>query len=217
MHMVWSKRWLGGLTFIELLIIITVLAVLAGILLPALSKTRPKTRRLPCVNNLKQVGLGFRIFAADHQGRFPMQVSTNEGGSMEYLNEGRASRHFLRLSNELSAPLLLYCPMDTQRKPATNFIWLRETTISYFVGLDSTELQPQTFLAGDRNLTTNGSPVKPGRVDLTTNMVVGWASTMHTNQGNVAMGDGSVQQFSGPRLAQALRGTGLATNRFAAP
>ena len=40
---------------------------------------------------------------------------------------------------------------------------------------------------------------------------------MHKFQGNVAMGDGSVQQFSPPRLVEALRRTGLPTNRLAVP
>jgi prepilin-type processing-associated H-X9-DG protein len=117
----------------------------------------------------------------------------------------------------LSTPFILYCPMDKGRKPATNFIWLRDSKISYFVGLDATEMQPQSFLAGDRNLTTNGQPVKPGFVELTTNVAVGWAATIHTNQGNVVMGDGSVQQLSSARLPAALRCTLLATNRLAVP
>jgi hypothetical protein len=48
-------------------------------------------------------------------------------------------------------------------------------------------------------------------------MVIGWTAEMHKFQGNVATGDSSVQQFPMPRLADALRGTGLGTNRLAVP
>ena len=217
MQIVCSKRRAIGFTLAELAVIIAILAVLIGMLLPALVPPRRKPSRIKCINNLKNVGLAFRIFAADHEEHFPMDVSTNEGGSMEYQNEKAALRHFLTMSNELSTPRTLVCPTDARRKPATNFLTLREANLSYFVGLNTRTFLTNAFLSGDRNLMTNGSPVKPGFLELTTNLVAGWTTEIHNLQGNVAMGDGSVQQFSTPRLAQALRGTGLTTNRLAVP
>lgn len=213
-----SKRRTRAFTLIELLVIIAVLAVAIAVILPALAPPRNrKSTRIQCVNNLKNVGLAFRIFAADNQGRFPMQVSTNEGGTMELVNGGNPLPHFLALTNELSTPKILACPTDKKRTATTNFALTRRANVSYFVGLDSTELQPQTLLAGDRNVTTNARPMKPGLLALSTNAIVGWTAEIHNLQGNVAMGDGSVQQFSSARLDQALLGTGLATNRLAMP
>jgi competence protein ComGC len=184
----------AGFTATELLVILAVLLVAAALVLPYLAKTRSKSSRIRCVSKLKNVGLGFRIFATDHGDRFPMAVSTNEGGSMEYIADGSPLQHFLLLSNMVSIPRVLICPSDN-RKAATDFASLQQKNVSYFVGLGAKEDQPQMLLAGDRNLATNGRAVLPGLVELTTNIMVSWTSEMHVHQGNVAVADGSVQQF----------------------
>src|SRR4051795_9896868 len=84
-----QKTWTAGFSLIELLLVIAIIAVLAALLLPALSKAYTRGKRAGCVSNLKQIGLAFHTFAHEHADKFPMQVSTNSGGSMEFLTAGQ--------------------------------------------------------------------------------------------------------------------------------
>jgi hypothetical protein len=170
--------------------------------LPSLNRPRHRHKAF-CTNNLKQVGLSFRLFATDNGDLFPMNVSTNQGGSREQAFGGEVFRHFQVMSNELSTAIVLVCPED-RRVAATNWLSLNNRHVSYFVGLESTEVEPETLLSGDRNI-TNGTIPARRMIILRTNQPVGWTGEMHRHTGNLVLGDGSVQQMTSLLLREQLK------------
>jgi prepilin-type N-terminal cleavage/methylation domain-containing protein/prepilin-type processing-associated H-X9-DG protein len=148
---------------------------------------------------------------------------------------------FAVMSNELNNPKVIVCPADAERLARTNFTAdmvnasVKNFGTSYFVGKDADETQPQMFLAGDRNMASsttvttqpygysdaNGATASAGGyvkflgtnagTGLLSTTTFGWSAKMHQNAGNVALADGSVQQFSSSALIQALGHTGDTT------
>jgi hypothetical protein len=205
-----------GFTRLELAMILFVCGLLAvPILISALSRAAARSQRIHCTDNLKQLGLAFKTWALDNGDKFPMEVLTETGRSPQHLGDANVEWYFQPMSNLLADPKVLVCPSDV-RMPAANLEGsLSHTNVSYFLGLDARDTNPQMFLAGDRNL-TNG-PLPSSRILVpNTNFPVGWTHEMHHYQGNIGLADGSVQQFSNNRLAEALRNPWL-TNRLAMP
>jgi Tfp pilus assembly protein PilE len=209
-----SRNHRTAFTLVGLLIILAVIGILAAMLLPALAKAKQRAQRIQCVNDLKQCGLADRIWAADNNDKFPMAVSNNLGGTLEWVSDGNAYRHFQIMSNELNTTKVLVCPADT-RQPAVDFAHLQNQNVSYFVGLNAKPENERALLAGDRNITNGLSPVRTVLI-LPPNRPAGWTEMIHRGVGNVGLSDGSVQQLSTPGLQTAMKNTGE-TNRIALP
>lgn len=207
----------------DALIVLAALMVLAAIFLPYMMRPR-RARRSPqvqCINNLKQIGLAYRIWEGDNGDTYPMFVPQTNGGTMGFTTGANAWRHFQVMSNELSTPKLLICPVesDPQRFVATNFDWLSNSNLSFFVGIVTNEVNPFMILSGDHNL-TNGSAVKNGQLELTAAQPLGWTAQMHNSVGNIGLADGSVQHgvaSVGVGLRNLVASTGVVTNLIQMP
>lgn len=87
-----------GFTLIELLVVIAIIAILAGILFPVFAKAKSQAMKAHCLNNLKQLGTAFSLYAQDNGGRLPMGV--NQDGEYWY----KALDSFIRNKDVFKCP-----------------------------------------------------------------------------------------------------------------
>jgi prepilin-type processing-associated H-X9-DG protein len=183
---------------------------------------KKRDNRIGCISNLKQVNLALRIWEGDNYNQYPMTVSVTNRGAMELVAAGNVAACFQVMSNELSTPKILICPLDRKHVPATNWTTdFNNSHISYFINPDASEAYPQMIMSGDDNLAVNGVPVKSGLLLLSGNASVSWTTERHGRVGNLGFADGSVAEESSAGFQNALilatNGTPFTTNGIVIP
>src|SRR5208283_1925807 len=99
-----STRGGRGFSLTELLVVICAVAVVAVLLLPALAASKRKSSRLGCVDNLKELALGFKMWAGDNGDKFPMQLAATNDTMMKLISNGNAYVLWQTMTNEMSTP-----------------------------------------------------------------------------------------------------------------
>ena len=152
---------------------------------------------------------------------------------MELITGGYVFPHFQVMSNELSTPKILMCPQepDSWRVLASTFCsqippgatvtvpFTNDNNVSYFVGVDAVDTNPNAIMTGDHWLDLNGRTARRGLVSLTSKSRVRWVKSPpgHGDAGNIGLADGSVQQFSSTALQGLFTSSGTNLTRLALP
>jgi hypothetical protein len=204
-----------AMTLLEVLVVLAVFFIVVALLLPPPHGVSRRTN--PCLSQLMQIDLGFILYAADNNGKYPMQTSITNGGTMECLQRNQTFPHFQKVAEYLRDTRMLICPMDKNRHP-TNFEQLADINLSYFLNVDVETNNPSALIfAGDRNLQKNGQPVPPGLFTLTTNLDVGFTRELHPYGGTLAFADGHAEFCRTKDLNSLVKRQNIAASRLSIP
>ena len=200
--------WRRAFTLIELLVVIAIIAILAALLLPALSRAKEKALRIACLSNIRQLQLCWHLYAHDNDGTLPMNYGLPGSWVLgnAKLDTTPANTQIGVIFPYCTSVAIYHCPADRSTVAGSKALRFRSCAMSVWMNGDDPGAQPsvrnlsqilhpgpaRTFVFADENEGSidNGSffVMAPG-----TWVWVNWPGTRHNLGGTLSFADGHVE------------------------
>ena len=208
-HPVLAGRGRSAFTLIELLVVIAIIAILAALLLPALSGAKQWSVRTKCASNLRQIGLGMAMYADDSNGLYP-----ESGGLIEWDQSDPTTRQRSWMEQIVSytkSTNIYRCPLDLL-SPFSYFNGVRAAYIvlTNFGSVDVAQIRfPSAQVLSGDTLWTTGNAADADKDDYSQNCVGGSANgtpaegwQIHGGGQNILFTDSHVKWYNAYNRAE---------------